>query len=159
MTRRRRLDVNLHELDQIIDRGQRTPLSESEGEKLKTALHAMAERLLQKRSTEKTSAVLPPDTAPAGKPDTSESAPAGHEASERDRRSEVAPFLQVPEQLKAVHARHDQIRNDDVCVEGNEPFQRFLPVARDLRVKGTIRKHGSQGGTLALVIVDDENPA
>src|SRR5260370_9969757 len=56
MTRRRRVDVNLEELDQIIDRSQRAPLSESEGEKLKTALHAMAERL-QKRSTEKTSAV------------------------------------------------------------------------------------------------------
>jgi hypothetical protein len=53
MTRRRRVDVNLDELDQIIDRGRRAPLSESEGEKLKTALHAMAERLLQKRSTEK----------------------------------------------------------------------------------------------------------
>ena len=78
MTRRRRVDVNLDELDQIIDRGQRAPLSESEGEKLKTALHAMAERLLQKRSTEKTSAVLPPDAAPAGKPDTSASAAAGH---------------------------------------------------------------------------------
>jgi transposase len=78
MTRRRRVDVNLEELDQIIDRSQRAPLSESEGEKLKTALHAMAERLLQKRSTEKTSAVLPSDTAPAGKPDTSESIPAGH---------------------------------------------------------------------------------
>ncbi len=78
MTRRRRVDVNLDELDQIIDRGQRAPLSESEGEKLKTALHAMAERLLPKRNTEKTSAVLPPGTAPAGKPDASESAPAGH---------------------------------------------------------------------------------
>ena len=78
MTRRRRVDVNLEELDQIIDRSQRAPLSESEGEKLKTALHAMAERLQQKRSTEKTSAVLPQDKAPAGKPDTSESAPAGH---------------------------------------------------------------------------------
>jgi transposase len=78
MTRRRRVDVNLEELDQIIDRSQRAPLSESEGEKLKTALHAMAERLQQKRSTEKTSAVLPQDQAPAGKPDTSESAPAGH---------------------------------------------------------------------------------
>ena len=78
MTTRRRVDVNLEELDQIIDRSQRAPLSESEGEKLKTALHAMAERLQQKRSTEKTSAVLPQDQAPAGKPDTSESAPAGH---------------------------------------------------------------------------------
>jgi transposase len=78
MTKRQRVDVNLDELDQIIDRGRRAPLSESEGEKLKTAIHAMAERLLQKRSTEKTSAVLPSDTAPAGKPDSSQTAPAGH---------------------------------------------------------------------------------
>jgi len=48
MTRRRRVDVNLDELDQIIDRGRLAPLSEWEGEKLKTALHAMAERRLQK---------------------------------------------------------------------------------------------------------------
>jgi hypothetical protein len=74
---RRRVDVNLDELDQIIDRSTRAPLSEAEGQKLKAALHAMAERLLRKRSTEKTSAVLPP-AAPAGKPDSSQSAPAGH---------------------------------------------------------------------------------
>jgi len=29
----------------------------------------------------------------------------------------------------------------------------------DLRLKVTARKHGSQGRTLALLIVDDENPA
>ena len=75
---RRRVDVNLDELDQIIDRSTRAPLSESEGQKLKTALHAMAERLLRKRNTEKTSAVLPPDGTPAGAPETNESVPAGH---------------------------------------------------------------------------------
>jgi len=78
MTMRRRVDVNLDELDQIMDRSTRAPLSESEGQKLKTALHAMAERLLPKRNTEKTSAVLPPDAAPAGKPEAGESAPVGH---------------------------------------------------------------------------------
>jgi len=78
MTMRRRVDVNLDELDQIIDRSTRAPLSESEGQKLKTALHAMAERLLPKRNTEKTSAVLPQNAVPAEKPDTGESAPAGH---------------------------------------------------------------------------------
>src|ERR1700720_604172 len=74
---RRRIDVNLDELDQIIDRSTRAPLSESEGQKLKTALHAMAERLVRKRSTEKTSPVMP-DAAQPGKPETGESAPAGH---------------------------------------------------------------------------------
>ncbi len=78
MTMRRRIDVNLDELDQIIDRSTREPLSESEGRKLKTALHAMAESLLRKRSTEKTRAVLPPDATPAGQSETGESAPAGH---------------------------------------------------------------------------------
>ena len=40
--KRPRMDVNLEELDQIIDRGTHAPLSESEGEKLKGALHALA---------------------------------------------------------------------------------------------------------------------
>jgi transposase len=78
MTTRRHIDVNLEELDQIIDRGTRAPLSESEGAKLRTALHAMAERLVRKRNTEKTSAVLPPEAAPAGTSESSESAPGGH---------------------------------------------------------------------------------
>ena len=78
MTMKRRIDVNLDELDQIIDRSTRAPLSEAESQKLKTALHAMAEKLLRKRNTEKTRAVLPPDAAPTGKPATGESAPAGH---------------------------------------------------------------------------------
>jgi transposase len=78
MTMRRRVEVNLDELGQIIDRGTRAPLSESEGLKLKTALHAMAEKLVRKRNTEKTSAVLPPEAAPAGAPGSGESASAGH---------------------------------------------------------------------------------
>jgi hypothetical protein len=55
---RRRIEVNLEELDRIIDHGTRAPLSESDGQKIKAALHAMADRLTPKRSTEKTSAVL-----------------------------------------------------------------------------------------------------
>ena len=107
MTRRRRVDVNLDELDQIIDRGQRTPLSESEGEKLKTVIHAMAERLLQKRSTEKTSAVLPPETAPAGKPDANESTPAGH------GRNPAAAFRGA----NKVAITHPTLHSGDACPE------------------------------------------
>jgi hypothetical protein len=55
--KRARVDVNLEELDQIIDRGTHAPLSESEGEKLKGALHALAGMLAKPRSTEKTSVV------------------------------------------------------------------------------------------------------
>ena len=56
--KRPRMDVNLEELDQIIERGTHAPLSESESEKLKSALHALAGMLPQPRSTEKTKNVL-----------------------------------------------------------------------------------------------------
>ncbi|MBV8833220.1 MAG: IS66 family transposase [Acidobacteriaceae bacterium] len=56
---RRSIEIDLEELDQVIDRATRTPLAESDARKLKTALHAMAERLKPKRTTEKTSAVTP----------------------------------------------------------------------------------------------------
>jgi len=56
---RSRIDVDLEELDAIIEGALRTPLSESDGRKLKTALHAMAERLVPPRTTEKSKAVLP----------------------------------------------------------------------------------------------------
>jgi transposase len=75
---RRRVEVNLDELDQIIDRGTRAPLSESEGQKLKAVIHAMAEKLVRKRNTEKTSAVLPPDAVPEDTPEAGEPASAGH---------------------------------------------------------------------------------
>jgi hypothetical protein len=77
MTMRRRTEVNLDELDQIIDRSTQAPLNQSEGQKLKTAIHAMAERLSWKRTTEKNSSVLPQDAAP-DRPETGESTPAGH---------------------------------------------------------------------------------
>lgn len=55
---RRRIDVNVEELDRIIDGAKSEPLSESDGEKLKTALHALADRLLPQPKTEKTSSVF-----------------------------------------------------------------------------------------------------
>ena len=58
------MDVNLKELDQIIDHAREVPLSESESDKLKEALHALAGMLPVPRSTEKTSAVLPPSDPP-----------------------------------------------------------------------------------------------
>jgi hypothetical protein len=65
----------------------------------------------------------------------------------------------MPEQFEAVHARHDQVRNDDVGIERLEPFQGFLPVGRHLRLKVAIEKHGSHGRTLTLVVVNDEDSA
>jgi transposase len=72
--KRTRVDVNLKELDQIIDHAREAPLSESESEKLKEALHALAGMLPAPRSTEKTSAVLPP----ANPQQQSKEKPPGH---------------------------------------------------------------------------------
>jgi transposase len=72
------MDVDLDELDQIIDRSTHAPLSESEGQKLKTALHALAEGLARKRSTEKTKAVLPQHALLADQADPGEPAREGH---------------------------------------------------------------------------------
>ncbi len=55
---RRRIDVNVEGLDRIIDGAKTAPLTESDSEKLKSALHALAERLLPRSKTEKTSSVF-----------------------------------------------------------------------------------------------------
>jgi len=52
---RRRIDVNLEELDRVLDGARQAPLSESDHRKLKDALHALAAMLVQPRNTEKTS--------------------------------------------------------------------------------------------------------
>ena len=54
---KRRLDVNLDELDRVLDGARQAPLSEADYDKLKDALHAMAALLTRSRNTEKTSAV------------------------------------------------------------------------------------------------------
>ncbi len=77
---RRRIDVNLNELDALIDRATQTPLSAAEGQKLKTALHAMADGLMRNRSTEKTKTVLNSSAAEAAaEPGSADAdAPPGH---------------------------------------------------------------------------------
>jgi transposase len=63
-TPRRRIEVDVDELDRIIDAAMQGPLSETDGRTLKTAVHAMAERLVSRRNPEKTSAVLEPEATP-----------------------------------------------------------------------------------------------
>ncbi len=68
--KRPRVDVNLEELDQIIERGTQAPLSELESEKLKSALHALAGMLAKPRTTEKTKNVLEQPETPAPENDS-----------------------------------------------------------------------------------------
>ena len=106
---RRRIDVDLDELDQIIEHGMRAPMSEAEGEKVKTALHAMAERLMGKRSTEKTSAVVDQPTAPP-KRDSNGSALTGHGRHGADAFT-GANRVSIP---------HATLHAGDPCPEGRE---------------------------------------
>ena len=108
-----RIDVDLAELDQIIDEGLRAPLSASNGQKLKTALHALVERAAPRwRTTEKTRAVLErPPSAETGAekppPASSKPAPAGH------GRNSAARF---PGAHRVVIA-HPTLRHGDSCPE------------------------------------------
>lgn len=106
---RRQIDVNLDELDRIIDHGTNAPLSKADGQKIKAALHAMAERLTGKRSTEKTAAVLPKPAVPvpAKEQATDESTPAGH------GRNGAAAFTGADK----VSIPHATLRSGDACPE------------------------------------------
>ncbi len=55
---RRRIEVNLEELDRVLDGARQAPLSEADHHKLREALHALAAMLVRSRNTEKTSAVV-----------------------------------------------------------------------------------------------------
>jgi transposase len=96
---RRRIDVNLNELDQVLDGALEAPLSEADHNKLKDALHAMAAMLVQSRNTEKTSAVVgKPEGSKTGtgtEPDSNAAPPPGHgrngaEAFSGARKVEIA---------------------------------------------------------------------
>ena len=57
-TARRRIDVNLEELDRVLEGAKQAPLSEDDHDKLKGALHALVAMLTRSPNNEKTSAVL-----------------------------------------------------------------------------------------------------
>jgi transposase len=112
-TSRRGIDVDVEELDRIIDAAMREPLNESDGRTLKTAVHAMAARLVRRRNTEKTSAVLEPKTTSGTGTATLEpaqSGPAGH------GRNPATAFTGA----ERVRVKHAQLKSGDVCPECRE---------------------------------------
>ena len=120
-TSRPRIDVNVDELDRIIDGAMREPLNETDGQTLKTAVHAMAERLVRGRNTEKTSAVLGKQDSPSSheeaQPETSESKPAGH------GRNGASAFRGAEKVEIAHQERHSGDRCPD-CGRGNIYIQK-----------------------------------
>jgi transposase len=110
---RRRIDVNLDELDRVLDGARQAPLSEADYEKVKDALHAMAAMLVRPRNTEKTSAVLD-EAEGSGKaatqPDISAPPPAGH------GRNGAEAFGDA----RQVEIAHQSLKHGDRCPECGE---------------------------------------
>jgi transposase len=110
-TSRRRLDVNVEELDRVIDRAEDGPLSKADCQKLKTTLHALVERLAPKRNTEKTNSVLEPkDSSSAATESPEQAAPAGH------GRNAASAFTGA----EKVSVQHAQLKPGDPCPECGE---------------------------------------
>jgi len=105
-TARRRIDVNLEELDRVLDDARQAPLSEADHSKLKDTLHAMAALLSRSRNTEKTSAVL---EKPEGskQPDDNAPPPPGH------GRNGVEAFGGA----RKVDIKHQKLTHGDRCPE------------------------------------------
>jgi len=102
---RRRLDVNLEELDRVLDGARQAPLSAADHDKLKDALHAMAAMLARSRNTEKTSAVVEP--SPGEPANESATPPAGH------GRNSATAFTGADK----VEIPHQNLKHGDRCPE------------------------------------------
>jgi transposase len=110
-TSRRRLDVDVEELDRVIDAAENGPLSKADRQKLKTTLHALVERLAQKRNTEKTNSVLEPKTSSSAATEPPKpTAPAGH------GRNAASAFTGA----EKVSVQHADLRPGDPCPECRE---------------------------------------
>ena len=107
-TARRRVDVNLDELDRVLEGARQAPLSEDDYEKLKEALHALAAMLVRPRNTEKTSAVLETmegaETGGETQPETPSPSP-GH------GRNGAGAFVSS----RKIAIAHSQLKHGDRC--------------------------------------------
>ena len=98
----------MEELDRIIDDARTAPLSEADSQKLKTALHALAERLLPHPKTEKTSAVFgDAETSPPEDPQAESQSASGH------GRNGAAAYRGA----KKVPIAHAKLSHGDRCPE------------------------------------------
>ena len=110
---RRRIDVDVEELDRVIDAAENGPLSKADRHKLKTTLHALVERLAQKRNTEKTNSVLEQKESSSTTTECPEPEPA---ASAGHGRNAASAFTGA----EKVSIQHAQLKPGDPCPECRE---------------------------------------
>jgi hypothetical protein len=108
---REQVEIDLGELDGLLDRTREGPLSDSEREKLRTALHLLAERASSRtRTTEKTRAVVtqPALTDEAGT--AADKQPATRKGHGRIRSADYTG-------AEKVIIRHAELKAGDACPE------------------------------------------
>jgi len=110
---RRHIDVNVEELDRIIDDAKSAPLSESDSQKLKTALHALAERLMPQPKTEKTSSLF----GDAEKPAPEDMRPEADQAAGHGRNG--AEAYHGADKVRITHAKLAHGDRCPDCARGN----------------------------------------
>jgi transposase len=104
--KRRCIDVNVEELDQIVDRARQAPLSDADYDKLKTVLHALIERLLGLKKSEKLASVFGDD-----KTHPSPTTPPRAEGSRGHGRNGAQAFSGA----RKVSIMHQQLASGDHC--------------------------------------------
>src|ERR1043165_5831465 len=107
---RRRVDVNIEELDRVLDGARETPLSEADCEKVKTALHALAAMLVRPRNTEKTNAVLPKSEDPGKDAD-----PQPEESSAPKAKGHGRNGAEAFSGAQKIDIQHQNLKHGDRC--------------------------------------------
>ena len=107
--KRRRIDVNLGELDQLLDQAREAPLSAPDCHKIKTTLHTLVELLTARRSTEKTSAVVPGNHGSA----TAEPAASPEKPANGHGRTPASAYTGAT----TVAVPHPDLKHGDPCPE------------------------------------------
>jgi hypothetical protein len=104
---RRRIDVNLEELDHVLEEARQAPLSDADYDNLKNALHALAAMVVRPRNNEKTNAVLPrsQSTPEAQTNTTAPGTPPGHGRNAAD----------AFQTARKVHVAHPNLKHGDRC--------------------------------------------
>lgn len=161
---RERLTVDLNELDEIVEQACERPISQDDAGKLKTAIHAMAERLASRyRSSEKTAEVLQEENED-GELDSTEDSASDAPAATADEDTETqkkrrpghgrngaAAFTGA----RIVEIKHPELEHGDCCpacpkgkvyvqaeprkqlrIIGQAPFQATVYNAERLRCNG-----------------------
>ena len=114
-TARRRLDVNLEELDRVLDGARQAPLSDDDHDKLKSALHALVAMLARSPNNEKTNAVL-------GKPEdasTNGGALAGAKAKKPGHGRNGAEAFEGAKKVPIAHQNLQHGERCPDCEKGN----------------------------------------